>query len=30
MMNFTFEWYEYLLELLSEYGYHFTDYHNWK
>ena len=29
-MDFTFEWYKHLLKLLSEHGYHFTDYHNWK
>jgi len=29
-MNFTFEWYEYLLKLLSEHNYHFADYHSWK
>ena len=29
-MNFTFRWYESLIKLLSEQGYHFADYHNWK
>lgn len=29
-MSFTFEWYGYLLKLLSEHDYHFANYHNWK
>lgn len=30
VVSFTFEWYEQLLKLLSNHGYHFADYHNWK